>query len=146
MKNILSLLVFSIAIFCSQLSIAESTEGDAILGIWINEQQDGLIKIYKNSNHFDGEIVGSPNPEDANRVDINNPDRKLRSQPLQGLVILKGFVFEGNNEWKEGHIYDPNNGKTYRCNLELIDQETLSVRGYVGISLFGRTEIWTRKQ
>jgi uncharacterized protein (DUF2147 family) len=59
---------------------------------------------------------------------------------------LKGFVFEGNNEWKEGHIYDPNNGKTYRCNLELIDQETLSVRGYVGISLFGRTEIWTRKQ
>lgn len=146
MKNILSLLAFCIAIFCSQLSIAESAEGNAILGVWINAQQDGLIKIYKNSNHFDGVIVGSPNPEDANRVDINNPDPRLRSQSLKGLIILNGFSFKSDNKWTEGQIYDPNNGKTYRCNLELINHEKLSVRGYTGIPLFGRTEIWTRKQ
>ena len=104
------------------------------------------MQIYKNANNFDGVIVGGPNPEDADRVDINNPDPQMRSQSLKGLVILNGFSFEGDNKWTEGQIYDPNNGKTYRCNLELIDQETLSVRGYIGILLLGRTEVWTRKQ
>lgn len=120
--------------------------GDEILGIWLNAQGDGYIEISKNAKSFEGVIVGSPNPDGAKRVDINNPEPKRRSQSLLGLKILSGFSFDGVDRWTGGQIYDPNNGKTYRCNLELIERDTMAVRGYVGIPLFGRTETWTRKE
>ena len=145
MNNTLSIMVFCISLFSATQSMAEFEKGHEILGIWLNAEKDGLIKIVKNENNFEGVIVGSPVPEDENRLDINNPDPKLRNQSLQGLVILKGFLYQGDNKWTDGQIYDPNNGETYRCNLELINPDNLSVRGYIGISLFGRTEIWTRK-
>ncbi|MEO1367538.1 MAG: DUF2147 domain-containing protein, partial [Acidobacteriota bacterium] len=59
--------------------------------------------------------------------------------------ILEGFEAEGDGEWSGGTIYDPNNGKTYSCTLELEGADTLKVRGYIGVSLFGRTERWTRR-
>ncbi len=146
MKSYLLVLLFGIVILSSSRSIAEIENDNAVLGIWLNAKQDGFIKIYKNNNKFDGVIVGGPNPEDASRVDINNPDPNLRSQLLLGKVMLHGFIYESDNKWTRGQIYDPNNGKTYRCELELIDQQNLSVRGYIGFPLFGRTEVWTRKQ
>ncbi len=151
MKNYLSVLLLGIVILNSPGIIAEQANSEikndnAILGVWINAKQDGLIRIVKNKNKFDGVIVGGVKPEDVNRVDINNPDPKLRSQLLLGKVMLSGFVFEGDKKWSGGEIYDPNNGKTYQCKLELIDQKNLSVRGYIGFPLFGRTEVWTRKQ
>jgi uncharacterized protein (DUF2147 family) len=145
MKNYLSLLALCIAIFYSQQSIAEMTNGDAILGVWINAEQDGYIKIYKKAKTFEGIVVGGLNPDDTKRVDINNPDPKRRNQSLLGLIILRGFNFDGANRWTGGQLYDPNNGKTYQGNLELIDDDKLALRGYVGISLFGRTENWARK-
>lgn len=156
MKKYLLVLIFAFVIFSPPQSIAEQSiaeqsivendNANAILGTWLNTKQDGYIQIYKKTNNFDGVIVGGPNPKDANRVDINNPDPKMRSQLLVGMVMLNGFVYEGDNKWKGGQIYDPNNGKTYQCELELINQKKLSVRGYIGFPLFGRTEVWTRKQ
>jgi uncharacterized protein (DUF2147 family) len=61
-----------------------------------------------------------------------------------GSVILSNFVHAGGNKWEDGKIYDPNNGKKYSCNMKLKDNNTLEIRGYIGISLFGRTEVWTR--
>ena len=145
MKNYLPFIVFCFTIFSSLESMAGSKEQDAILGTWLNAKQDGLIKIFKNRDQFDGVIVGSPNPDGTKRTDINNPDLKLRGRLLKGVVILHGFHFEGDNEWTGGQIYDPNNGETYRCELELIDPDKLSVHGYIGIPLFGRTEVWTRQ-
>jgi uncharacterized protein (DUF2147 family) len=75
-------------------------------------------------------------------MDKNNPDQAKQGQPVLGLEILNGFGFD-KDEWNEGHIYDPESGKTYSCTLSLKDAHTLKVRGYVGISMFGRTEIWT---
>ena len=151
MKRYCLVLLFGIFILSSPPSIAEQStaeikDDNAILGIWLNAKKDGFIKIYKNNNKLDGVIVGGKNPEGANRVDINNPDPKLRSQLLLGKVILHGFSYESDNKWIGGQIYDPNNGKTYRCELELIDRQNLSVRGYFGIPIFDLTEIWTRKQ
>jgi len=61
-----------------------------------------------------------------------------------GLEILKNFKYKGTNEWTGGRIYDPKNGKTYSCNMRL-EGDTLKVRGYIGISVLGRTTVWTRK-
>jgi len=62
---------------------------------------------------------------------------------LIGLTILKDFVFD-DNSWTGATIYDPRNGKTYSCKLSLKDNYTLNIRGYLGLSLFGRTESWTK--
>ena len=64
---------------------------------------------------------------------------------MQGLTILEGFSYQEENLWSGGTIYDPNSGKTYKCKLSLNDDGTLKVRGYVGVSLFGRTEVWKRQ-
>ena len=77
------------------------------------------------------------------KVDSKNPDKNKQSQPIIGLVILQNFTFD-DEEWEDGKIYDPESGKTYSSYIYLKDKNTLKVRGYVGVSLFGRTETWTR--
>jgi len=60
--------------------------------------------------------------------------------------LFEGFKYEGKGRWAGGTIQDPNNGKTYRCIVTYVDENTLKVRGYIGVSLTGRTETWTRKE
>ncbi len=68
------------------------------------------------------------------------------NKPVVGLVIMRGLVQDGN-EWKGGSIMDPNNGKTYKCKIKVENNgQTLRVRGFVGFSLFGRTQIWKKFQ
>ncbi len=69
----------------------------------------------------------------------------MRDRLLVGLEIFNGFSYDGDGEWSGGSIYDPNSGKTYSCKLKLVDHDTLKVRGFIGISLIGRTETWKRK-
>ena len=124
----------------SLTGMAQTKSGD-ILGVWNFAKNEGTIQIYTEANKFFGKILSGNEPE---RLDTKNPDPKLRSQKLIGSVILKNFSFNGKDKWEDGTIYDPNSGKLYSCNIRLKDNKTLEVRGYIGISLFGRTEIWTR--
>lgn len=119
-----------------------ATETD-ILGVWINQAGDGLTEISEHDGIYRGKIVGSTDGKDRN--DSNNPDPELRERSLLGVVILDGFKYSGNNKWRDGWVYDPNNGKTYRCKMKLTDNNTLEIRGYIGISLFGRTEVWKKQ-
>lgn len=129
---------FSHTIF-SQLS--NQNKADEILGEWMNTQKDAKFLIYKNNNNYLGKIIWGTGSQTK---DIYNPDTKLRNRELIGLTILNDFMFSGDNTWEEGTIYDPKNGKTYSCKLTLESSSKLNVRGYIGISLFGRTETWTR--
>lgn len=119
---------------------------DAIIGTWLNASGKGHIQIYKQGNKFYGKLVWlkEPNDEKGNpKLDAQNPNASLRTKPLIGSVILRDFVFD-DKEWNSGRIYDPQNGKDYKCFLRLKNDKTLSVRGYIGVSLLGRTEVWTR--
>lgn len=115
-------------------------------GLWLNEEGDGAIEIRLGK---DGKLYGVgaavPGSKAKDRLDVNNPDPKLRSRSLSGAKILWGFEADNaeRTEWVDGSIYDPGNGKTYSCKMEL-DGGKLKIRGYVGISLFGRTAVWTR--
>lgn len=117
---------------------------DSILGLWLTADQEGYVEITETSGVYQGTIVGGP--DDTERFDEKNPDPRLRDRPLLGLTIMTGFTSTGDGKWTGGRIYDPNNGKTYKCTLELGENGTLKVRGYVGISWFGRTETWTRTE
>ena len=109
-------------------------------------KEPAKIEIYKAGEKYYGKIVWLKYPEENGkpRVDTNNPDKTKRSQQIIGLIILRGFKFDGSSEWEDGKIYDPENGKNYSCYLSLKDKNTLKVGGYVGISWPGRTEIWIK--
>jgi uncharacterized protein (DUF2147 family) len=57
---------------------------------------------------------------------------------------MHDFVYVGKDRWKKGIIYAPDDGKTYKCKLTMEEPDRLKVRGYIGISMLGRTEEWTR--
>lgn len=119
-----------------------------ITGVWVNADEDGWIELQVVEGELTGVIVGSPQDPDnekPSRLDDENPDPALRSRKLLGLQILHGFRHDREGRWVGGRIYDPNSGNTYRGTITVIDQDTLDLRGYVGISLFGRTETWRRK-
>lgn len=122
---------------------------DAIVGVWKNGEGTGMIKIIKNGEKYQGRIVWLKEPNDPEtgkpKVDKNHPDEAVRNRPVLGLTNTWGFVYKGDGEWDEGKIYDPKNGNTYDCTIKLKDQNTIEVRGYVKISLIGRTDIWTRQ-
>jgi len=64
--------------------------------------------------------------------------------PLKGYRLLKDFIYSGKNEWTEGTIYDPENGSTYSCLITMKDNNTLDIRGYIGLKALGRTDVWKR--
>jgi uncharacterized protein (DUF2147 family) len=128
-------------------SIKAQNKADDIVGIWLTSgNEPAKIQIYKSSDKFYGKIIWLKNPNDNGvpKTDKNNPDKIKKTNPIIGLALLSGFKFDGDDAWKGGVIYDPQNGKTYSCNISLKDKNTLKVRGYIGISLLGRTEVWAR--
>mgnify|MGYP002777001249 CR=1 FL=1 len=122
---------------------------DAVLGIWKNGEGTGMIQIFKKSDgKFYGRIVWlkvANNPDGTPRTDINNPDEAKRNHSLKGLENMRGFEYKGDNKWEGGQIYDPKNGSDYSCEMALTDANTLEVRGFIGVSLFGRTDVWKRQ-
>ena len=117
----------------------------AVQGRWLTQDKDGWIRIVLVGESLEGRIAGAPPGSPSEReFDDRNPDPALRTRKLDGLTIMTGFEYDGEGRWKNGTIYDPNSGKTYKCTLTLIDANTVKIRGYIGVSLFGRSETWTR--
>jgi uncharacterized protein (DUF2147 family) len=136
-----------VALILLSNSIKAQNKADDIVGIWLTSgNEPAKIQIYKSSDKFYGKIIWLKNPNDNGvpKTDKNNPDKIKKTNPIIGLALLSGFKFDGDDAWKGGVIYDPQNGKTYSCNISLKDKNTLKVRGYIGISLLGRTEVWAR--
>ena len=120
---------------------------DAIspVGLWKNE--DATFEIFENEGKLSGKIVGMKEPrtpEGQTKTDIHNPNAAKRQQPIVGLAFMSGFTKKSDTRWENGTIYDPKTGNTYSSNLELEGPEKIKVRGFIGISLIGRTDIWTR--
>ncbi len=148
-----------VPVFIIVLITAHSVSGseqDAVLGSWVTEDGKGVIELYECSGRVFGKIVSLSEPcfppDDERgmggkpRIDRNNPDPNLQNRPVKGLVILRDFVCAGTRIWQGGEIYDPENGKTYRGRMKLLDPDRLQLRGYIGIPLLGRSTVWERKQ
>jgi uncharacterized protein (DUF2147 family) len=108
-----------------------------------------MVRIYKNGDKYQGKVVWLKEPIDTEtgkpKLDKNHPDESVRTRPVLGLVNIWGFVYKGDKLWEEGNIYDPKNGNTYSCTIKLESANTLEVRGFIGVSLIGRTDTWTRQ-
>ena len=127
---------------------AQTHKADDIIGTWLNQEATGKITLYKENGKYFGKLVWLREPNDKTtgkpRTDKENPDGKQKSLPLIGMVNMKNFSFNGKDEWSDGTIYDPKNGKTYKCYIQFENPSKLKVRGYVGVSLLGRNTYWTK--
>jgi len=150
LKTFLLRLTFAVicVAFFSPGAKAQKAGHDQVEGLWYNDIKSGKILITKGSDgKFYGKVVWLKEPlkNGKPKVDELNEDPKLRSRPRLGLPVLNGFVKDGDKKYTDGTIYDPLNGKTYSCKMTYKGNE-LDIRGYIGISLFGRTTTWTRAE
>jgi uncharacterized protein (DUF2147 family) len=129
----------------SVVATAQALKADDIVGTWVTRDNKAHVQIFRSGTTYSGKIIWLKEPlrDGKPKVDSKNPKPALRQQPIVGLQILKGFSFD-EDEWEDGNIYDPESGKDYSCKITMPDRNTLKVRGYVGISLLGRTETWKR--
>ena len=151
MKKIVVLIIF-----CMLLPVVSASAAgvDDILGIWFNQEKDARIEIFQCEEKYCGKIVWLKEPNYPSgskegapgtpKLDHNNPDPALRTRPVMGLRIIHDFVFVGDSLWKNGKVYDPKNGKTYSGKMTIESPDQLNLRGFIGISLIGRTAVWTR--
>ncbi len=150
MKKISLLFIALVGMFTFSANNAMAQKASDVLGTWLNADEDAHIQIYQEGDKYFGKIVWMLNPNDPEtglpKTDNLNPDEALQSRPRMGLILLKDFVFD-DDEWEDGTIYDPKSGKTYSCYMTFEDQDNLDklkIRGYIGVSLLGKTTYWTR--
>jgi uncharacterized protein (DUF2147 family) len=152
MKRTLMISAMGVALLLVCTVLAQNP--DAIVGKWWNEEKDAHIEIYACDGKLCGKIIWlkEPNfPDDDSKgmggkpkIDRENPDVSKRERPILGMNIVWGFAPSGENLWEGGFIYNPRDGKTYKCKLTLENPDRLKVRGFIGVSLIGKTNVWTR--
>ena len=137
-------IVFTALILCLSLY---SAKAQTVFGKWQSTDSktgkaEAIIEIYKENNKAYAKIVDILNPDDKDKICIYcNGENK--DKPILGMIIVNGLKEKGDI-WSGGKILDPKNGKYYKCYITLVDNSKLKLRGYIGISLFGRTEYWNK--
>jgi uncharacterized protein (DUF2147 family) len=111
------------------------------------KQERSIIRISEENGEFKGvveKLFDQPGDDPSHLCKECKGERK--DQPIIGMTILWGLKKDGDI-WAGGEILDPHNGKIYRCKMTLSeDGKSLNVRGFIGISLIGRSQIWYREQ
>ena len=130
---------------------AETSKAAAFSGKWVMGDGSAVVAIDESQDEWQIRILAVRGPlytsADSGlqtgepRVDQHNPDQALRSRGLEQLLIGEGFSLQGN-ALTGGRIYDPGSGKSYQSTLTLMPDGLLQVRGFIGISLLGRTMYW----
>ncbi len=129
------------------ISVVYNANAQSVIGKWksIDDktgEAKAIVEIYENSGKVYGKIVEI--------LEVDKKDKKCvkctgsdKDKPILGLVVVKGLTKDGNT-YEGGKIVDPKTGDLYKCILKLLTKDKLEVRGYIGISILGRSQIWTR--
>ena len=132
-------LALTAALFLTSLHATSPTGAEAVLGIYWSPKKDAKAEIYQKGDRYFGKFVWT---QTQGKKDEHNPDAKLKSRLLLGTVFLSDFRYS-DGKYVGGSIYDPKSGKTYQSTMWM-EGKNLKVRGFVGISAFGRTELFER--
>lgn len=137
---------------CLALLIAAgpALAAEAPLGLWLSSKKALLVEIAPCEDARDalcGHIAWlkkTHRKDGSLRLDDRNPDPALRDRPWCGIEVIEGLRPAGDGRWEGGTVYDPKRGERFRLAVETRSDGRLEMRGYLGIELFGKTEIWTR--
>ena len=101
-----------------------------------------VVEIFESNGKVFGKVVEIVDPVKRDRK-CEKCEGTDKNKPILGLVILKGLAKDGT-EYNGGKIVDPETGNLYKCFIKLQGKDKLEVRGYMGISLIGRSQTWIR--
>jgi uncharacterized protein (DUF2147 family) len=137
-------IVYLSALFFTTLFHAQQP---TVIGKWktIDDETGkakSIVEIYEKSGKIYGKVAAILEAEHRDKVCLNCSGED-KNKPILGMIIIKGLTKEGS-EYSSGKILDPKNGKLYKCYITLESKDKLKVRGYIGVSLFGRTQYWYR--
>lgn len=140
MKNIKCILIVVMPL----LSFAQN---NSILGTWkaiddATNEAEATVELFEENGIVYGRIDEIFRDSDRKRKCTKCPG-DFKDKPILGLTILSGLTKDGD-EYTGGKILDPKHGRIYDCYITLINKNKLKIRGYLGISLFGRTQYWYR--
>lgn len=138
----------ALALLASAAMWAAQTDALTPVGRWrtIDDKTGkpkAIVRIYQENGRLFGRVEATLDPNAEKICDSCKDERK--NQPIAGMIVVRGLVRHGA-EYSGGDILDPDNGSIYRCKMRLLEGgRRLSVRGFIGISLLGRSQTWTRE-
>jgi len=132
---------FLLVVLLPHIALADTPEG-----IWLTQDKDAALTITNCGKELCGRIIWLESPQDQNgsmRLDQNNPDPAKQSQRICGLVVITDLQPSGPATW-DGHVYNPEDGQTYNGSITVLSDSTLELEAYIGLPIFGKSQIWTR--
>jgi uncharacterized protein (DUF2147 family) len=150
-ENMKALLFFAFVLLAITISFGAGPS--EILGLWKTDGDKSRLEFFKCGEKLCAKVVwlkvptyidSNDGPVGTLKLDRKNPNPSLRKRPIIGLQVMSGLTKTGDNQWGNGTCYDPESGKSYKCSMELVSPTRLKLRGYIGISIFGRNYILTR--
>ena len=139
MRMIMAALACAAALVLGAGNVQAQTAEDAF-GTWRHPENGSHISVYKCGPGLCAKIVKVADPS---RKDVNNPDAKLRSRPVEGIVIMNGAQKSGANGWS-GKLYNTLDGQTYSGSVTVIDKTHIKLEGCVLGGLVCQGPAWTR--
>lgn len=146
-KSILGLCCIALMFVTNIVIASESTPA----GLWktiddITGKPRSLIRITENDGEYSAVVEKDLLATDTGEAICDKCTDERKGQKIVGMTIVKGIKKKGDN-YEGGEILDPDNGKTYKCKMKLDSTGTkLEVRGFIGVSLFGRSQTWLREE
>ena len=143
------------AMFCAAaLTLSPLLPGNALAaspdakGFWLTENNKAIVEFSEcEGQKMCGHIVCTANPRDETgklKLDVENPNPDRRDQPVCGIKLIGNMTPVSQTEYKDGWVYNPRSGETYSAKVEMISPDRLKMRGFLGISLLGKSQTWTR--
>lgn len=134
-----------LTLFCT---IGMMAQADKIVGTYkaVHDGKESKVKIFKYQDGYRAQVCWLKEPKNADgsiKKDVKNPDAKKRNTPSDKIVLIEKVLYV-DGMWKNGKIYEPTSGKTYKVEVKFKDSKTLEVRGKLGP--FGRSVYWTKIQ
>ncbi|MEM0988769.1 MAG: DUF2147 domain-containing protein [Pseudomonadota bacterium] len=148
LRQVLAIAATMLVPISAPMSAVASTDGgDPAFGYWLTENGKAIVEFAPCGSKTCGRMVWVANPNDDQgkpKLDVANLDEAKRGRPICGLDLVGGLDADGPGAWTDGWIYNPRDGSTYSANIQAISGDKLKVRGYLGLSLLGSSQTWTR--
>ena len=152
MKRLLIYPLFGMLLSISLNSTAIAQTADPAIGTWKTiddktNQPASLIKIEEINGTLEGTIIKTfPRPNETPLTNCNLCKDELKDKPIIGLKIMSGLKQEKPGFWSGGKILDPKEGEYYKVKVSTEDGKKMDVRGYIGVPMLGRTQIWYKAE
>ena len=135
------------ALLAAPIDAVAERPGDPAHGYWLTENRKAIVRIAPCGADTCGRMVWVEDPRDeAGRPkrDDRNADAAKRSRPICGIELVGGLTKADEGAWQNGWVYNPRNGETYSAEIRALSPSELEVRGYLGVSMLGKSQVWTR--